>query len=224
MRHLRRPSSPLTVTLAVAACATLLGASTAPPPRALDRLESGAEDAYDQALAGRTQEVRRTAAQLEKDWKAARPEITRAGGDTKLVAAVDGAVGRLGEALREGASGAALARAANAVSAPMPELFGLYRTATPPGLLRLDYLGREIALDASTRRLDDARVHLGRLEAAWKAVRPKVEARSGGRDAALAYERSLYALKTALRGSEAAAVRSAADATLEAVDGLEKVF
>lgn len=195
------------------------------PPRSLDRLESRAEDAYDAALAGHTRRFDREIARARKAWAAYRPRAVKDGASDDVVAAVDTALSALAHVTPTKGRRVTAARAANAVSAQMAPLFALYHPRVPAPVMTLDYLGRELALDARMRDLKGAGAHLSRLQTAWTALRPKVTGRGAkGRRAALAYDRDLRLMAKALTAGHAPALRTAAERSLEDVDRIERAF
>ena len=102
---------------------------------------------------------------------------------TADVQAVDGAIAALIAIVPTG-SPAQLARSANAISAPMDELFALYDPAIPTAVLALDYLGREILLDGMDGDFARASSDLSSVSLAWRGLDAAVRARGGAPEAA----------------------------------------
>lgn len=114
-------------------------------------------------------------------------------------------------------------RAANVVSSVMEELFGLYNPPVPPPIITLDYLGREVFLDALAGDLVRAGTDAATAMSRWKALKPTVVA-AGGEKVAGDYEASLSALQADINAGDAKAVQDEANVGLELVDALEAVF
>ncbi len=211
--------------LAAAALVALLAgvpavAHAAAIPRRLDRIESLAEDAYDAALAGKQAAVRNKAEALARLWAAYRPHALA---PAPVLEATADAVARLTHAATQGASRLALARAANAVSAHIADLYAPYHPAIPAPVETLDYLGREVALDAMAHDLAGASAHLKTLRATWAPLRVRVVARHG-KGTAKAFDRALEAMSAALTAKDPGRLLRAANHTLEVVDRVERVF
>ena len=64
------------------------------------------------------------------------------------LAALDDAISHVNEVLSANLTNTVLARAVNGVSKSMEKLFAFYKPLVPPKLMTLDYIGREIQLDA----------------------------------------------------------------------------
>lgn len=94
-------------------------------------------------------------------------------------------------------------------------------SAAPPTIMRLDYLGRELLLDGMEKDFAAAAAHLKTTEETWKALKARV-AKAGGLASSKAYERELASLKSALRARDAAALISAAKASLDAASDIQK--
>jgi hypothetical protein len=166
--------------------------------------------------------VAAAAASLDRDWQAFRPQAQAAGATAAVLDATDQAVAGLDDAAA-GTDGLAMARAANAVSAAMPDLFSLFQPAVPPALLTLDGLGRELVLDGKEADFTAASGHLASLSAAWESARAQVVA-AGGTTEAAQYDAALSALDADTSASDPARLQTDANAGLDLVDAMEKLF
>jgi hypothetical protein len=122
-----------------------------------------------------------------------------------------------------GTDGLAAARAANAISAAMPDLFALYQPAVPPVMLTLDCLGRELVLDGKEGDFAAAAGHLATLSAAWDGARAPVLA-AGGTTQADQYDAALSAVAADTTASDGAKLVTDATTGLDLVDEMEKLF
>lgn len=216
----------LALAAAVASCsrhAAPRPPAPAPLPRALDTIESAAEDAYDQALASRFSEVSDSAAVLAREWSGFRRQAVADGASPTDVDELDSSIARLQKIATTGRSRVEVARAANAVSAPMPDLFALYRTEVPAPVLALDYLGREVALDALESDFTAATRDLDSLEQTFDPLRPEL-LDAGGAQVAESYRAALAEQRRAVASADAKGLRASANRGLELVDSMERVF
>jgi hypothetical protein len=189
------------------------------PQAALD-FEAQSEDAYDTALKGDLAGVRTAAASINALWKKLRKIVVRDGLRTSSVQALDKSVSRLSSLSAASTDGVKLARAANAVSGTMDDVFELYHPKVPPTILTLDYLGREMVLDCKENALHSASVHLKALKAEWAGLRPQVLA-VGGRKEAAQLDAALSAAEKAISSRDWAGIEKQAQAELELVDAME---
>ena len=221
---------PCAVLVAVAAAVTATatpvrgGAATVevPAPAILTQVESSAEDLVDHALAGDRAEVVAEARVLASAVNGpAASALRRTGVPAREVLLLRQRAGRVVAAARQGAF-VTVALAANGVSELMPSLYGHYRNAVPPLVLRLDYLDREAQLRSLAHQPRKVTAAVSGLERTWPHLRSKVTA-AGGTDEAAAYDRHVAAM-TRLRPGDRRAVQVEAVRGLELVDELERVF
>jgi hypothetical protein len=208
--------------LAVAACGG--GGEGAEPgsgqiPAPLLALEGAAESAYDQALAGDAAGYASSGRTIEAGWKAWRGEAASAGAPASALSDMDLAVAGLGGAVGAVPRG----RAANAVSAPMEQLFETYAPTVPTALLVMDYLGRELVLDGMAGEFTVATTDVDRLAKSWAALRPKVLVAGGAKDAA-AFDALIESLKGDVAASSATSLIRNANTALDLTDVIEKLF
>jgi hypothetical protein len=190
-------------------------------PQAVLDFESLAEDAYDTALSGDVAALQKAAAALSDHWKKLRKRVVHDGLKDASARALDKSVARLSELSGTSADSIELARAANAVSDTMDDVFALYHPKVPPEILSLDFLGREIVLDCKTTDGSAAASDLKTLEKEWAGLRPKVIKAGGSKDAT-ELDDALRASRRALSGADWAELQKQAEAELELVDSMEK--
>lgn len=212
----------VTVPLAITACGTG-SPSSGPIPSRLSAIEGSAEDAYDKAIAGDAAAVSGAATTIDDGWTAFRSTAANDGAAPADLSAMDQAVAGLVAAAASPGSGPVAARAANAVSASMDELYVLYDPPTPTELLILDYLGREIVLDGLQTDLTRAGSDLDLVESTWTSLRPRVVSAGGGAEASQ-YDTSISTLRTDIQAQQASAIVSDANAGLELIDAMEGLF
>ena len=192
-------------------------------PTILLDIEDTAEDAFDHALAGNVLAVRADASKLATSWSSFRATAIADGVSQADAASLDAAIAALPQAASANKTPVELARAADTVSAPMDRLFAVYNPASPPVLLKLDYLGREVQLDARSSDFSGASTHRSEAAAAWNAIRSQVESK-GGATQATEFDASLASMDAAIQAKDATALESAAVHELNLVDDIEKLF
>ena len=214
----------LTLALALATGACSDGENPEPgtgeiPAQLLD-VEGQAEDAFDKALAGDFVGVAATSKSMDRDWRVIRARLVIDGALPVDLDAMDTSIAALVATVSTDPT--TVARAANAVSATMDELFALYHPTVPPAILALDYLGREVVLDARVAPAS-ATAHLDTVQATWDQVKPAVVAAGGGADAAR-YDASIASLRADVETGDGVALEAHANEGLEIIDAIEGVF
>lgn len=215
--------------LAIAAsaftCALVAQATELPIPRALNTLESSAEDTYDLALSGAFAKVTRNADSIRATWARYRSQATRDGIPKNIVAAMDSSVVNLVREASQAKQGEnlKLARVANAVSADMDQFYSAYHPNTPPGIMKLDFLGRELVLDGMAREFSLAKSHLADVSRTWTPLRQLINL-AGGTKEAKVYDQELQALQLDLAKQDGPAVVKDANVSLEDLDAMEKLY
>lgn len=221
---------PMAAAMLVAACGggaepdqAILQEATATrgiPQGVLD-FEAAAEDAYDVALQGDVAALRKAAASIRDRWKKLRSAVVRDGLQDASARALDKSVAHLESLSRTTDDKVRLARAANALSDTMDDVFTLYRPKVPPEILSLDFLGRELVLDAMSSDARAAARDLATLQKEWAGLRPKV-LKAGGSKQAADLDRLLTSVKEAISRQDWPELRNQSEAELELVDSMEK--
>ena len=202
--------TPLLALLVVAAvlpgCGAAAGSGTSVPglrgvPPDLVGLRAAAAHAYQHALARSESAMFSDVDELEQTWRRLREraELDRAPADA--LQQVDAATVALRWALTDRDNGTAVARAANGVSGATKGLIAFYRPSANLGAFKLEYLGRELALDGLQADLASAAQHARELEATWSAVRPDV-LDAGGRRQTEAFDASVGAVRQAIAAED----------------------
>ncbi len=215
--------------LGMSSCASETSSTVTAPaaavsvPAQLDNVESAAEDAYDLALSGDINGARAKAQALSDDWDNFKPDAVNAGASSQLVQQVDQAVTAFTQTASQSSNKFAVARAANGVSRYMDQLYRLYSPTVPPAVMRLDYLGRELALDGRQGRLQQARQTLTTTRSTWQALQPTL-IDAGGQTVAGGYATTLDAIAAAIDRGDGAQLTRQANHSLDLVDDMERVF
>ena len=155
----------------------------APPPAALQTLAADASALLTSAAARNWTNVDAELAGVEQAWSLLRPSAAAASARTGLLDAIDGAITALvGQADAHAVRGTQTA--ANRVTSYVPDLLALYASPVPPQISEMQFLAREVQLDAGRHPAavwDDART----LETQWAYIRPAAIRVDGGDAAAL---------------------------------------
>lgn len=213
----------LVAALLAAGCGSGEKGDSAQVPPALATIETTAEDAFDMALAGDSAAIQQKVTDLTSAWDQYRARATADGVSDSAVSSLDGSIQAF-VALAAGAPAAVeLARAANAVSEMLPQFYDLYQPAVPSQVLSLDYLGREMELDAIEGDFDRAIADLQRIDEAWQGFRDQVVA-AGGANEAAAFDQSITAEGTAIESRDGVSLEAAAVQQLDLVDAIEQIF
>jgi hypothetical protein len=197
--------------------------ATDPIPPDLAAVESAAEGGFDAALAANAAEAALANTEVARSWALFRTRAAKDGVPASDVSRVDTAVASLGTAITAQAPALDIGRAFNGVSAPMASIYAVYKPAIPATLLDLDYLGRELMLDARRSDMAAATAHAQQLNAAWAALRAKVLAASGSTQATL-MDNALAQVGSAITAADATRLEAAAVAETDAVDVVEQLF
>jgi hypothetical protein len=197
-----------------------------PIPKPLATVESLAEAAFDAALAGDNAKLQASAKEAALAWNGYRAQALKDG-----VAAAD--LDEVGKATADIVQATSmtpakgtpleLARACDAISAPMSRIYAVYRPAVPVLTLDLDYRGREVLLDARGADFVRAQSDLDLATTAWTTLKPKALAVNGAA-AVDAMDKSLAQMKIAISQKSGADLEAAAKQELDAVDLVEVAF
>lgn len=213
-----RRSISLLAALAASACA-VRNAVPAPLPEIEDRARS----AWAAALEADWDTAAREAAHLDRAWTGFR---LRAAGDGALpgtLVEMDEAVASL-EALSLRPPGAIrLARAADAATDPLDDLYTLYDAPELAVLVALETLCRSLILDARDLDVRAARLHADALERAWLMVRPDV-VDVGAEAMALEVDAEIAALSVWVARGDAGGIARVPSQLLDRIGILRRLF
>ncbi|MBF5045932.1 MULTISPECIES: hypothetical protein [Myxococcaceae] len=190
-------------------------------PPGLLALERGAEDAYAHALEERRGALGEDSAKVADAWNSQRAQLADMGLTDLQLTAMDAAVRDFQRAVGARAGALELARAANALAAPMDGFFRPFLPRAPAGLLTLEYAAREQVLDARAKDLARARRSQAALARAWAelcARAPQAAGSRAGRD----FEAGLAQLRAAIDAGDVAALEAAAQRALAHAGALER--
>jgi hypothetical protein len=190
-------------------------------PKSLTRAETAAEDVIgylEQAQPAKSKSEARVLKTLAHGDAA--KALRKAGVSRGQIAKFQQRADRTAQLSRSGASALKVSQAANSVSQLMPGFYSRYHDPVPAAVLKLDYLDRQVQLDARAGDNAKLRTAIAQLEATWKALRPQL-VKAGGSSVARSYDKHVVALKG---GGAASAVQTEAAHGLDVVDKMEAVF
>lgn len=207
------PASPGTSAQAAAAASTV--------PASLKRAETAAEDVIGFLEKGQPAKSK-AEAKLLRDLAHGRAatDLRKAGVPRASIAAFGQRADRTARLSLGGGSALAVSQAANHVSQLMPGFYARFKDPVPAAVLKLDYLDRQVQLDAKAGQRAKLRRTVSDLATTWRQLRPALVG-AGGSPVAKAYDGHVAALK---RGGTATAVQKQAIRGLDIVDQMEKVF
>ncbi|MEO8724678.1 MAG: hypothetical protein ABI383_01020 [Acidobacteriaceae bacterium] len=194
-------------TQAASTSATAETAST-PPPAALANSSELAENVYD--------------AVWQKDWKTADAKFQQLqsnGSQMQQSSDAQMETGQLEKALKARDRMGAL-RASNELTNLFTSAMRPYQNKVPVDVMKLDYLGRRLQVDAGAKDMTSAKMTVQDLRHTWDNVRPEIIRNNGAAEAS-----NFEALVTKMEKANSAQALSAdAASELAQVDKLEGVF
>lgn len=213
------PPAPPPKTMPATVATSTVAKSTV--PKSLMRAETAAEDVIGFREQGKPAKSKAEARILRDlaHGKAA-DDLRRAGVSESQIAAFQHRADRTARLSLGGASTLRVSLAANSVSQLMPGFYARYQDPVPPTVLKLDYLDRQVQLDARGGHRAKLRATVRQLDATWQQLRPQL-VQAGGVNVAKAYDQHVNALK---RGGTATAIQKQAVHGLDIVDQMEGVF
>lgn len=212
----------LAMTFLITACGGDKKANDPIPPQ-LATVETAAETGFDAALVADRAKIASAADQASSNWADYSKRAAADGVPANAIASTTTAIAALAALVASNAPTLAIARAFNAVSAPMARIYAVYKPPVPENLLDMDYLGRELRLDARAPDLPRATANLDALTSQWTAFRSRVTGVGGAAQAAQV-DASLTQARAAITAGDVAALDRAAVAEAEAVDAVEALF
>jgi hypothetical protein len=192
-------------------------------PEPLDTIEAQAEDIIDIVPAGKWDKVGDDVATVVEAWGTYRARALKDGADQALVDRFDAALVDLG-ASAEAREPEETMQAANDLSAPTVEFYGLYDTGRPVDIGRLDVIGRQIVLEADRQDAAAAGVQVDKAQSIWDGSLKADILDHDGKDVAGKTDASLAALQRARAAGDFVALRTQANEFLEIVDDMERLY
>jgi hypothetical protein len=220
---------PFSSLLAFTSLLSLVGCAAAVPPAKvvvpadLASVESLAEGAYDAALASDYVKVDAVATEASATWQRYASSAAKDGVPAARITAVTAALALIKERAAANASPTEVARACNEISAPMAQIYFVYKPTVPVDALDLDYMGREVLLDARESNTVRVSADLEKLAAVWIAFKPRVTA-VGASAAGVQLDEVITQARANIAAKDYATLEKSIKRELEIVDDIEKAF
>jgi len=219
-----------TMALSLAGCMISAGTPTpdatpvavkAAPPGQLVELDSAAEDIINDTYYGDWAEARQMADAIKKDLAELGPALQAAGVPAGLI---DGIRAPLASLERQIGAENALETKARAIQIikVIPDIYDYFQVTMPTDLVRLDYLGHEVALNAERGDWAAAANTIGEMKGVWARLKPNLN--SLARQSAASYEASIDALSGGVAKQNANAVASDFVGLMKKLDELEMAY
>jgi hypothetical protein len=230
---MRRPQSVTVAGLAVILAVSVgcgsgnenetTSASKTRVPDRLNSIEGATEDIIDIVPESRWADITKDVRKIDNAWSGYKEQAVRDGAAASLVARFSDSLAGLRVAA-DAEKGPETSQAANDVSAATVELFGLYKTARPTDIARLDVLGRQIILDVERGDLGAAGAQVKNVASIWQGgLREDVLAHQG-RAVADQTDAVLTAIDRAVVSADRDALVNQTKAFLEVVDAMERLY
>jgi hypothetical protein len=192
-------------------------------PERLDTIEAAAEDIIDIVPRADWVGIADDVRDIEEAWSGYRRRALADGARATLVRRFDRALDRL-QVAADRADGPLTAQAANDLSAPTVEMYGLYDIGRPIAIGRLDVIGRQIIFDIQRGDVASAGAEVRKAASIWKrGLRADILAQHGEAVAART-DRLMTEMRSAVVDGEGATLVARAKAFLEVVDGMERLY
>ena len=190
-------------------------------PRQLDELETAAEDIMDDAGAGNWTKAQQKVDTMKKDLTALGPVFQSAGVPSSLVAGIQTPLKSLEQKVKsKDAMGTKVQ--ANQITKVIPDVFDYFQVTTPTDLGRLDYLGREVALNAQQGDWTAAGSNMTQIKQVWARLKPNLN--TAAQKNADSFESSVNTLSGDVQKQNATAVAKDSTTLLDKVGVLEKAY
>jgi hypothetical protein len=195
--------------------------SSGPVPDEMNSVEEAAEDSIDMVFTGNWDKVAADADSIEEDWQAFLSSEGAGGVSDAQKQDMANAIEalRLAADLRDGIDAR---QAANNVSEVAIDVFDLFQVRIPTDVGRLDYLERQVIIDAELKDWDGVVADVQRVKETFERVRGDVDA-AGGSAETDTFEESVNKQER-LAAAHDVSVADEANLALELVDALESVY
>jgi hypothetical protein len=193
----------------------------ATPPGQLFELESAAEDIINDMYYSAWAEARQMVDTIKKDLAELEPDFQKAGVPVNLT---DGIKTPLVSLEQQVIAKNTLETKALAIQiiGVIPDILDYYQVTMPTDLVRLDYLGHKIALNAEKGDWTAAANNIGEMKNVWARLKPTLNGTA--QKSAAGYEASINTLSGDVTKRDANAVASDLVRLLKGLDALEIAY
>jgi uncharacterized protein YpuA (DUF1002 family) len=172
-------------------------------PGELDALESAAEDIMDDADSGDWVKAQQKVNAIQQNLTALGSSFQSAGVPSQLIDGIGAPLAELGKQVQ--AKNALQTKIqANQITKVIPDIYDYYQVKTPTDLGRLDYLGREVALNVQQGDWTTANSNMTQIKDVWAKFKPTLN--TAAQRSAADFESSIDALSGDVGKQDATAV------------------
>lgn len=191
------------------------------PPAQLNSIESNAEDIMDDITGDDWAAAQNRVSTIKSDYANLKPIMESSKISTKTIDGLNAAINNLETAVSAKKSYDSRVQA-NQISKYVPDISDSYATTIPTDIGRLDYLGRELALNAENSDWSSASSNYETTNKLWKNVSSKLS--SNYKNDIDIFQNNMISLKDAIDKKDTVLTTTQANAFLENVDVLEVDF
>ena len=191
------------------------------PPGQLDELASAAEDIMVYAVNGDWAKAQQMVATIKMDLSSLESIFQSAGVSSSLVDAIKKPLASLEQQV-SAKNELDIKEQANQITKVIPDIYDYFKVTMPTDLGRLDYLGREVALNAQKGNWTVAGNSMSEIENVWARLKPNLN--NTALRSAANFEAGVNALAIDVGNQDANAVATNSVALLYKVDVLEKAY
>lgn len=199
-------------------------------PTQLRSFESNAEGISDACKVKDFTKAGAILGEAKTNWMALKPQVVTAGATATIVTKIDDTLTKITTDI-----GAMMQRAcesdANVVTLAVPDLFDLFFYPVPSDALRGDGVFRQLQIDGEYADFTAATPDLAATKAVWTRLRPLAAAQAptradipGAATVVPDMDKAIADCETAIGANNAAALQTAAQAGLDAIDTVETIF
>lgn len=190
-------------------------------PNQIDTIESNAEDIMDNLAKNDWSAAKTRVDEMKTALAELKPILQSANVSASLTDGIETALAELEKQVANKQVYQAKVQA-NAVTKYIPDIADSYETVLPTDLGRLDYYGREIALNAENKDWTSADSNFDKGKEAW--MRLKLQLNTRYQNDIDQFDQSVNSLRDSIDEKDQAAAIKEANRMLEFVDTLEKDF
>lgn len=191
------------------------------PPTKLNSIESNAEDVMDDITGDDWAAAQTRVYTIKSDYANLKPIMKSSKISTKTIEGLNTAINNLETAVSKKKSYDSRVQA-NQILKYIPDIADSYATTIPTDIGRLDYLGRELVLNAENSDWSSASNNYETTNKLWKNVSSKLS--SNYKNDIDSFQNNMVSLKDAIDKKDTVLTTTQANALLENVDVLEVDF
>lgn len=191
-------------------------------PKVMYNTGEAAEDLVDFAQSGNWKEIKIKINTIDNLYKAYRSEVLSNKLSFQLLDFYSMYVEQLNSALKAKNSDQ-IAFAANQITGIGADFSSHFKQRVPAEIGRLDYLGREILLEASNNNLTAINRRLGDIDYTWQNIKPEILTHWGNNQAAV-FEKLVSEIKLLKDKPNSSEYKKIVNKYSDQIDNLEKLF